>query len=335
MLMSQEPKSSHYDTEDTMMELLKIARLSPSSHNTQPWSVHVYPDKKSIVIGFKPDRQLTVGDPNKRELFMSLGCFIATFVFAAKDMGFDTSYSFLGSNPEGVARLTLSKSKTTTGDKSWERIIRHRRSDRKLYKPTKIKSDDAYHIESLVYGHANTVLVQQESDIEFLAKMTHKATLEIMSRQEFRNELASWVRHNWTKSHDGMPGYTQGIPGPISLLAKFVIKKNKKVAIDQAKKDSKRVTKSAAIGLVCINEESPAAWLDAGQLYQRICLESLSREIKTSGVSAAVILPKTSKQIVKSLKLKKLPVALLRLGYSDKTPKATPRLNVEHFSQIG
>lgn len=328
--MPDNSKSNRVLPAKALEEILRLAALSPSSHNTQPWRIELSADGKSLIVGYRPERQLTVGDPDKRELFISLGCFIETLTLAAQESGFEVQYKFLGTAPERVAKLELDKNNQKQ-ENGWRGLIRHRRSDRRIYKAIPLNAEDLTMLSALSYGRAHLVLTERREDIDFLAEVTRDATYQIMSGQAFRNELANWVRHNWTKRPDGMPGYTQGMPGPISLIAKFVIKRNKGVAKDQAKKDSKRVAGSAAIGLICIDKEIPEAWIEAGRLYQLTCLLALRVGIKTSGVSAAIILPSTTKQIVKTMGLEAIPVAFMRFGYRDGVPKASPRLDPKDF----
>lgn len=307
---------------------MELAKRAPSSHNTQPWQVIDKGDKLSI--GYDPARHLKIGDPDKRELFMSLGCFVETINLAAKDLGYKVNHLF--NKPDDTSSvLDLSFSKSDNNRTNWSDLIRRRRSDRRMYHDKKLDASHYKQLSKLRQGLASLVMVDNKDDVEFLSKMTHDATFTIMSKQEFRNELADWVRNNWTKKPDGMPGYTQGMPGPVSLLAKFVIRKTKKVAADQAKKDSKRVLHSSSVGLICVNQNIKEAWIDAGRLYQKTCLMALGFDIKTSAVSAAVIFPKTNRIIKAQLKLKKSPIALIRFGYSKKSVKSTPRRQLSDY----
>jgi nitroreductase len=319
--MSQEVSSD-------IKKILQVSRHAPSSHNTQPWRVSV--KGSSLSIGFDTQRQLSVGDPDKRELLLSLGCFIETVVLQAANEGYATKVSTSKSiNPKKIAQLDLTKRKTIKGEFS-ENLIVTRRSDRRMYEKKHIPAATIAELSKLQEQKATITVLNSPSDIEFLSVQTHESTLKAMSNPAFRAELASWVRNNWTKKTDGMPAYTQGIPGPVSLIAKFVIKKNKAVAKDQAKKDSKRVSNSAAIGIIT-SGSTVSDYIDAGRLYQRSCLFAMKNKIKTSGVSAAVIDQKTSKQIAKKLKLKDEPVALLRFGYTKNNQKSSPRLHVSDF----
>jgi hypothetical protein len=311
-------------------KILVTSRHAPSSHNSQPWQVSIA--GHIVTLGYVPERHLTVGDPDKRELFISLGCFIESFVSMAHILGYRVKITYTGEQPSQVARLELHQQ--STGQQAvdqLDKLIEQRRSDRRFYESTKLEPAAATALQQLREGKTQFRLFTDKTTIEFLAQQTSEATYATMSNPAFRAELASWIRNNWTKQPDGMPAYTQGIPGPISLLAKFIIKKNQAVAKDQAKKDSKRVVHSAAVGLICSEQQTVAGWLDAGRLYQRACLTAQSHGVKTSGVSAAIIYPQTTQAIIKKLDLPGQPVALLRFGYTKNNPKASPRLSVHQF----
>ncbi len=247
-------------------EIVSLARLSPSSHNTQPWTIQLKNSDNSLVVGYNTLRTLPVGDPENRELYISLGCFIETLLCAARDKGLKATYLYLGRNPGEIATISFHKDGPAANE--WPGAIQNRRSDRRLYEPKSLTAVSREALNKLERGTASLKLIDTASDIGFLAEMTHEATLRTMSNQEFRNELASWVRHNWTKRPDGMPGYTQGMPGPVSLLGPWFIKNMKPVPADQAKKDAKRVMRSAAIGLVCLEQSNFPDWIEAGRLYQ-------------------------------------------------------------------
>ncbi|MDD1734040.1 MAG: hypothetical protein LUP01_00185, partial [Methanothrix sp.] len=51
--------------------LLNYAILAPSSHNSQPWKFNV--SDESIQVFADQSRWLSVADPDKREMYISLG----------------------------------------------------------------------------------------------------------------------------------------------------------------------------------------------------------------------------------------------------------------------
>jgi len=73
-----------------LTDLRELRRLepwfyrAPSAHNTQPWVLEYEADR--ITLGFDPERHLRVGDPTRRDLYLSLGCFVeAVLVTAAAE----------------------------------------------------------------------------------------------------------------------------------------------------------------------------------------------------------------------------------------------------------
>lgn len=315
------------DIPKVIKQILELARWAPSSHNTQPWVVEVR-NERQVLIGFDPSRQLKVGDPNVRELFISIGCFIETFIRAAEVFGKVTDVQILAPDPAGVALLTL---KDGNKNPAWEKPIKLRRSNRQLYEKKQIPGEVLDELASLKHGSASVQIVKSPADIKFMAAMTKEATLKLMTPQAFRDELAEWVRHNWTRRPDGMPGYSQGIPGPVSLLAKFVIRKNQKMAKGQAKKDSSRILRSSAILLICVSRKTYRDWINAGRVFQAVCLQAEQKGLKTSPISAAIVDAATTTQVIDRLGLHSEPVALIRAGYVRKLPKALPRRSVREL----
>ncbi|WP_295699965.1 hypothetical protein [Lapillicoccus sp.] len=62
-------------------------RRAPSAHNTQPWTLRAEADAgaegDALVLGWDPTRELHVGDPTRRDLWLSLGAFAESVVIAA------------------------------------------------------------------------------------------------------------------------------------------------------------------------------------------------------------------------------------------------------------
>lgn len=313
----------------TLDKILEAARHAPSSHNTQPWTVTPYDG--GLYVGYDPSRQLLVGDPHKRELFISLGCFIESICLAALQLGWNARYYYTNISPERIADISFSKAPEEPMD-DWIKLLQERRSDRSHYLEKKIPAETIKSLAGLGNSQATLRFYEKSNAIDFLSTATFDATMNIMSKKAFRNELASWVRNNWTKQSDGMPAYTQGMPGPVSLLAKFFIKNIPAVPKDQAKKDAARVKHSSHIGIITVAKEDNEQFIQAGMLYQRTCLSALSRGVKTSAVCAAVIYQPTALKITKYLKLGAYPVILLRFGYSGATPKSSPRRTIGQLS---
>ena len=72
--------------------LLRYATLAASSHNTQPWRFELDGDR--IRVFADTSRQLRVADPDRRELFLSVGCAVENLVVAAEHYGYATTVTY-------------------------------------------------------------------------------------------------------------------------------------------------------------------------------------------------------------------------------------------------
>ena len=66
-------------------DLVRLASLAASSHNTQPWTFTIAPD--SIAIRADLSRRCPVVDPDDAHLYKSLGCATENLVQAARARG--------------------------------------------------------------------------------------------------------------------------------------------------------------------------------------------------------------------------------------------------------
>ncbi len=71
---------------EKMLELVWMATLAASGHNTQPWKFAI----KDNEIEIHPDysRRLPIVDPHDRELWMSLGCALENLLIAVRADGY-------------------------------------------------------------------------------------------------------------------------------------------------------------------------------------------------------------------------------------------------------
>ena len=66
--------------------LLRYAILAPSVRNTQPWAFSVRGNRVHLFADFR--KAQPVADPDRRELYISLGCALENLLVAAEHFGF-------------------------------------------------------------------------------------------------------------------------------------------------------------------------------------------------------------------------------------------------------
>lgn len=304
----------------------RLATLAPSVHNTQPWRLTLKADTLSVHVD--PSRQLEYTAKQVHEPYISLGAFIETFEQAAQSFG----HSVAIDNPADgshVADIRIA-GRTISNADIFEAIV-HRTSNRHAYATDPIAKQTLDEIVSHDLTGASVFLISSKQEIEWMARLAAVATEAVMTEQTFREELSGWVRNNLTRKYDGMPGFVQGMPTPISLVARHVIK-HVDVSRDQAKKDARLLTQSAHLVLISTPDpEDTRSLLACGRLYARICLQAKRHKYDTSAVTAPIAYGPTREEIIQRLPGANCPVALLRLGSAQKPGRHTPRIPIDRL----
>jgi hypothetical protein len=75
-------------------EILLLASLAPSGHNTQPWFVQ-YLEPYHWIIGNDRAKWLPAVDPTQRETMLSIGAFIQNLEYAAAGFGYVCDWTLL------------------------------------------------------------------------------------------------------------------------------------------------------------------------------------------------------------------------------------------------
>ncbi len=309
--------------EDILKLLAKYAILAPSGHNTQPWKIHI--EDNTLLLYANTSRHLPYSGLKANEPLVSLGSFLGVLKLAAKGMGYEISVNYTNSKDK-IARVEVI-GKTRRSDELLEAII-HRVSNRNFYENKEVPESVIKNITAAKPERVYFKVLSAHDDIDFIAIQTVDATKTIMGDAKFRLELSKWVRNNATRQYDGMPGFVQGIPTPPSLLAKHIIKRID-VSKDQSKKDFKRLKNTPCLLIMGVKENTNNALLDAGSFYSTVCVNAQKFKVATAGIGTAIIDPETTSNIVKKYALPGKPIAIIRLGYTNKNSKKTPRWPLE------
>lgn len=68
-----------------LREIAGYASRAANTHNTQPWELRYGSDR--VEVGWRTDDLLGPGDPSHRDLRLSLGAYVETFLIAAAEAG--------------------------------------------------------------------------------------------------------------------------------------------------------------------------------------------------------------------------------------------------------
>ena len=316
--------------EEKLKFLLGFAILAPSGHNSQPWSFSI--KDGTISMWVNPQRALAESDPTRRQLLIGMGCVLENLLAAADYYGFKPVVHYFpdNSNQEFVAQIIFEKSTLTKNDPHHlifsipQRRTNRNKYLRKLPPPEFIKKLDS------MTGESYTVtVVTDEIKREALADIALLSQIETMDSDSFREELSHYIRSSFTKHKTGMPGFTLGIPAPISLIASRLIRKVN-LSRKTRKKDEALLKKyTPAFVVIAASSDHDVDRIKAGQIFDRVWLLAEQKGLSCAPLAAPVQTQDYYQHLQRILGISHRPLVFFRMGYAKKSVRHSPRLNVD------
>jgi hypothetical protein len=287
------------------LELIRLASLAASSHNTQPWIF----ERTDGSILVRPDhsRRCPVVDPDDAHLYRSLGCAAENLVHAASqqqlraavrfDAGLDMVVVDLEPAPE-VEPTELSAALTT------------RQCTRTAFDGRSVPDEDLTRLRAA--GSSESVDAGNRRQL---------------SDRAWRGELLGWVRFNPAEAlrrRDGLAGRVNGRPSLPNrlgrILAPLVIR-----AESQVRTDRTRLESSAGIAAFVASEDTKASWIEAGRCYERFALQADLLGIRTAHVNQPIEVHDLRPRLEHLLGTTGSAQLLIRFGYADYAPYSLRR----------
>lgn len=307
-------------------EILFLASLAPSGHNTQPWFIH-YLEPYHWIIGNDNRKWLPAVDPTQRETILLIGAFIQNLDYAAGAFGYVCDWSLLATTnqDERVMEVKLNK----TGSKNSFDIskIKNRRTVRSNFLSDELKKED---IQNLVNSDSEFVhyLPSTSKESQFISSQTIVANRLQIDRDPAQQELAEWIRFSSKdaeKYRDGLTTASMEIKGFSGWVVRNfygkdnVMKKDgRETALDKVKKE---VSKSAGWIFITSKDNSVATLLETGRRMQRLFLEVREKNIAIHPMTQILEEPSTRKQLHQSIRIGENIQFILRVGYLGKYPQ--------------
>jgi hypothetical protein len=309
--------------------VVRYALLAPSSHNSQPWWFRVEGDR--LELWADRARALAVCDPEDRELTISCGCALLNLRVALRNFGQRVSCQLLPDpvQPDLLVRLRLEgEQEPGPDDRDLFRAIPLRRTNRQPFESQGVpenllaRARKATEVEGVWLQTLNG-----ESDRIALGDLIAEADRQQMADRRFRRELAAWIHANRSGSHDGMPGYAYGAGDLASTITPVVIR-TFDMGKGAAARDRDLALGSPVLAILWTEEETPRAWLQAGQGLERALLRLTADGISVSFLNQPIEIPDLRDGLTRMLGREGYPQVILRLGYG-RPIRPTPRRPVD------
>ena len=141
-------------------EILYLASLAPSGHNTQPWFVKYIEPYHWIICNDK-SKWLPAVDPTQRETILSIGTFIQNLIYAAGNSGYNCEFNIAATTnqDENIVDVKLIKSDNPPAFNIAS--IKNRRTVRSNYLNDLLKKEDADYLFNEEKNFFNFIYIEQ------------------------------------------------------------------------------------------------------------------------------------------------------------------------------
>jgi hypothetical protein len=187
-------------------DVVEIAALAPSVHNTQPWTFISV--GHTLEVRADEERQLNVLDPSSRQLHISCGAAVEYARLAVRCLGFDCVVRLLprpGLDPRTLATLTIGGPAAPTPiEQSLTEAIPRRYTDRGPYDDRPLPADLVERVRDLAGNTGAWVRVlDRPGERTVTATLLADAESELAREPGYLAELDTWTRP--AAGPDGVP----------------------------------------------------------------------------------------------------------------------------------
>jgi hypothetical protein len=291
---------------ENINNIISIARLAPSVHNTQPWRVHA--DGSDLVIEPEPKRRLAHGDPTGRETYISLGIFAESCVVALECLGYQAKVRVLN---DGLIKIAAGPKMAGPPDTSDVEALKRRFTDRSVYKKVRLTHEQRAEIESAWQSKSAEIKVSDNRElISQCAELTRSGLLLALSSPDFRRELVEHLVPG--NSPKGIPLNT--LSGNRLLVRQLLASGLSRRA--EAQKEYKRWVSASGLVFILTEGDSKPFWIEAGRAYLRASLAIQKIGFAQATSAAIVEASDFHEDIEKALGTDKRLQCLMRIGKS-------------------
>jgi nitroreductase len=288
--------------------LLRYAVLAPSPRNSQPWSFAVRENQVFLLADLA--RSQPVSDPDRRELYLALGCALENLLIAAEHFGFTHQVSYFPRrwHPEIAAAVRFHPGGTLSAARAGTTLnaIRQRRNDISLFHPVEVPPEFRRRLSACC--NEPDLLVNVTDDARFhrwIVALTRQSDEIDLANQAFRMEADHWD--------------VQGGLGPTVGLLEGKDRHprvNRRAAVSLI--NQLKVESSGLLGVIGGAGDSHLIHLRAGQLFERIWLTATVLGVSINPMSQTMRRPELRLAVARlSPSVGWLPQHLFRIGYSS------------------
>jgi hypothetical protein len=306
-------------------EILFLASLAPSGHNTQPWLVK-YIEPFHWIVCNDQTKWLNAVDPIQRETILSIGAFLQNVEYAANTLGYDCQFSLLAATNQDAHIMDVKLFRANSTVKYDIGKIKQRRTVRSNYLTDSISKEDVYY---LLNGEldATVFIVNATKEHQWLSEQTIEANRLQAFRDNAQKELSNWIRFSTKETKVNCDGLTsgsmeiEGLPGWI--VRNFYDKESvmkKRFREQSVDKVAQQVAQSGGWLLITSKENDVLSLIETGKKMQRIFLKARDKNVAFHPMTQILEEDSTKKQVNQAIGLNEEIQFIIRVGYLKNYP---------------
>jgi nitroreductase len=295
--------------------LVRYAILAPSTRNTQPWCFEVEANTVQLFADF--EREQPVSDPDRRELYLSLGCALENLLVAAEHFGLRHQVAYFPDygHVEFVASVAFEPAGAPSPGRAGIRLdaIARRHNDNSVYRSAPLTEDIRGKLEaSRMEAELRLDLTDDHFFHRWVEQLTQEADRLEFADPDFREELGRRIREG-----------AFGLPEVLSRLGSLAVSRLD-LGDPVARQDQKIVDSAPLLGLISATSDTHLAHVRSGQLFERLWLAATTLGVSVHPMSQTMRHPDLRSAMAELIPARGwVPQHLFRVGYSLR--QAEPR----------
>ena len=298
--------------------LLRYAILAPSVRNTQPWAFSVRGNRVHLIADSRKTQP--VADPDRRELYISIGCALENLLVAAEHFGFGHGIAYFPERgaPDLVATVSFEPGGTLSEARAGATLasILTRHNDDGVFRPAPVPEWLRMRLLACCTEPDLQILLTGDRPFRhWIDALTLEADRADFADPGFRRELKHWIGRG-----------VFGSP-PVRDQLQRAASAHVDLAEHVARRDHAIVESAALLGLICATGDSPPLHVRVGQLFERLWLTATAMGVSINPMSQTMRHPRLRATVGELLPSAGwTPQHLFRVGFGSSTGEQhTPR----------
>jgi hypothetical protein len=303
----------------TLRRIVEVATRAPSVHNTQPWHWRAGP--QGLELYADRSRQLTVGDPEGRNMVISCGGGLHHALSAADALGWATSVTRFPdpAQPDLLARIGLTPATPSRHAAQLLEAMDRRCTDRRRFTSWPVPDDRLTHLAAQATAQGAHALPLTDATERFHAELLVNRAIDLQhADRPVMDEQHTWIDHG---SMDGVPSGV--LPVPHDLRARRPSRFAAGLIDDIG---GREVEGSDGLVVLCAPTDDPASWLTAGEGLSAIWLAATLDGLSVVPLSQVVEVDETRAAFqLEVLGGMARPLMVFRVGWQAISRSQLPR----------